>query len=159
MRMKAKIVLTVVSLVWVTAVMAQAVGVEVGVGTEPSISFAAAWEISPSLAVVTSFGAAFGGGVQTGSATVQTASYTVGVEIRYSIRLATPSVRPYLGLGALLAIGDGEVSGLVTSSAGVQVYLLRNVYLSGEAGVLVPILDLTGWFWRLKIGIGFRIPF
>jgi len=157
--MKAKIVLAVVSLVWVTAVMGQALGVEIGVGTEPSVSLAATWEISPGLTLVTSLGATFGGGVQTGSATVQTASYTIGVELRYNIRLATPIVQPYLGLGVLLRIGDGQLSGVASSLVGVRVRLLPSVYVFSEATALVPILDPAAWSWRLKLGVGFQFRF
>ena len=139
-------------------VTGSAVGVEIGVGTEPSVSFAATWDLSPHLAVVTSFGAVFGhGGVQTASSTLQTASYTVGVEVRYSIRFATSVLRPYLAVGVYAHLGNGETSVKVSSSLGVQIHMLPNVYLYSEGAVLVPILDSSGWTWRLKIGAGFRV--
>jgi len=157
--MKTKIALAAICVVCAAVVVGQAVGVEIGVGTEPSVSLAATWEISPSFTLVTSFGVAFGGGVQTGSLNLQTASYTICVEARYNIRFETPIVLPYFGLGAQLAIGNGGVSGEVLSTVGVQVRALRNVYLLGEATVLVPILDVAEWYWRLKLGVGFLLRF
>ena len=157
--MRTTTILVAVAFVVATAVTGLAVGVEIGVGTEPSVSFAATWDFSPSFTVVTSFGVAFGQGVQTGSSTLQTASYTVGVEARYNIRFATPAVRPYLGLGAYMQMRGGGVSVLVSSSAGVQIRMLPNVYLFGEGAAFVPILDASGWYWRLKLGAGFRILF
>jgi len=151
--------LVAVAVVLATAVTGLAVGVEIGVGTEPSVSFAATWDLSPSFTMVTSFGVAFGQGVQTGSSTVQTASYAVGVEMRYRIRLASSSVRPYLGLGVFAQMGGGDVSVLLASSAGVQIRMLPNIYLFGEGAVFVSILDASGWYWRLKLGAGFRLLF
>lgn len=158
-RMRITSILVAVAIVLATAVTGLALGVEIGVGTEPSVSFAATWEFSPNFAMVASFGVAFGRGVQTGSSTVQTASYTVGVEARYNIRIAMSAVRPYLGLGAYVRMGSGDVSVLVSSSAGVQIRILPNVYLFGEGAALVPVLDVSGWYWRLELGAGFRLLF
>jgi len=155
--MRTKILLVGVMVVAAAVVTGSAVGVEIGVGTEPSVSFAATWDLSPHLAVVTSFGAIFGHGVQTASSTLQTASYTVGVEVRYSVRFATSILRPYLAVGVYAYLGNGETSVKVSSSLGVQIQMLPNVYLYSEGAVLVPILDSSGWTWRLEIGVGFRV--
>ena len=157
--MTTKLYLVTAVLVVAYAMTGLGVGLEIGVGTGPSVSFAATWDLSPNLALVTSFGVVFGGRVQTGSSTVQTASYTVGVEMRYYIRLASPSIRPYLGLGAFAQIGGGNVSVLLASSAGVQIRMLPNIYLFGEGVVFVPILDVSEWYWRLKLGAAFRFEF
>jgi hypothetical protein len=154
--MKTKIVLVAALASLAVAMSGHAVGVEIGVGTEPSINLAATWELSQSLTLVTSLGVAFGGGgVQTGSLTVQTPSYTIGMELRYTIRFATPIVLPYLGLGAQIEFSDDGVVGMVSSSAGVQIRVLQNVYVLGEGAAFVPIFDAAGWYWRLKLGVGF----
>ena len=151
-RMTTKLHFVTVVLVGAYAIAGLGMGVEIGVGTEPSVSVAATWDLSPNLAFVTSFGVAFGGGVQT-------ASYTVGVEMRYHIRLASSSVRPYLGLGASAQMGGGDISVLLTSSAGAQIHISPNIHLFGEGAVFVPVLDVSGWYWRLKLGAGFLLPF
>jgi hypothetical protein len=153
--MKTKTLFVAVALVLATASAGLAVGVEIGVGTEPSISFAATWDISPSFTMVTSFGLAFGQGVQTGSITLQTASYTIGIEARYNIPFATSAVRSYLGLGAFMHVDNGDISFLASSSAGVHIRMLPNVYLFGEGALFMPVLDVSGWYWRLKLGVGF----
>lgn len=165
-RMTTKLYFVTVVLVVAYAVTGLGIGLEVGVGTEPSVSFAATWDLSSSLSLATSFGVAFGGGVQTGSSTVQTgpsiaqtALYTAGVEMRYHIRLASPSFRPYLGLGAFARIGDGDISVLLSSSAGVQFRMSPNIYLLGEGAVFVPILNVSEWYWRVKLAAGFRFQF
>jgi hypothetical protein len=157
--MRTKTLLVAVAFVTATALAGMAVGVEIAIGTEPPISFAATWDLSPSLTMVTSLGVAFGRGAQTGSLTLQTASYTIGVEIRYNVPFGMPAVRSYLGLGAYMQMASGDVSVLVSSSAGVQILMLPNVYLFGEGAAIVPVLDVSGWYWRLKLGIGFRLLF
>ena len=159
-------------LYFVTAVLIMActvagfgIGLEIGVGTEPSVSFAATWDFSPALSLVTTFGVAFGDvqtgsvTVQTGSSTAQTALYTTGAELRYNVRLASSLVRPYLGVGAFAQMGGGDISVLLSSSAGMQIRMLPNIYLLGEGSVFVPIFDVSGWYWRLKLGAGFRFQF
>jgi len=155
--MRTKILLVVVASVLATAGAGLAVGVEIGVGTGPSVSLAATWELSPSFTMVTSFGVGFGQGVQTGSWALQTASYTIGVEARYNFGSAASAVRSYLGLGMFFGVEGGDVSVLMSSSAGVQIRVLPNVYLFGEGAVFVPILDVSGWYWRLKLGVGLRL--
>ena len=151
-----RILVIVTALIASAAVVGAASGVEIGAGTEPSISFAVTWDVSPSFTVALSLGAIFEQGTQTGSFTVQSASYTVGLEARYVIQLATPLVRPYLGFGAYLQMGDAGTSMLMSSSIGVQVRMLPGIYLFSEGTAIVPILDPTAWFWRLKLGVGFR---
>lgn len=157
--MTTRLYLVTVVLVVACAMTGLGMGLEVSVGTGPSVSFGATWDLSPNLTLVTSFGVAFGGRVQTGSSTVQSTSYTVGVELRYHVRLASPSIRPYLGFGAFVRMSGGDVSVLLASSAGVQVRMSPNIYLFGEGAVFVPILDVSGWYWRLKLGVGFRFQF
>jgi len=155
--MKTRIIVVAATAIMAIAVSGLAIGIELGVGTEPSINLAASWDLTESLSLLTTLGVAFGGGgVQTGPVTLQTPSYTIGMEIRYRIRFATPIVRPYLGLGAQLVFGDGGVSGMLSSSVGVQIRVLSNVYVSGEGAAFVPIFDAATWYWRLKLGVGFR---
>jgi len=155
--MKTRIMVVAAMAIVAIATSGVAIGIELGVGTEPSINLAASWELSESLSLLTTLGVSFGGGaVQTGSVTLQTPSYTIGMEIRYRIRLASPIVRPYLGLGVQLALADGGVSGMLSSSAGMQIRVLSNVYVSGEGAAFVPIFDAAAWYWRLRLGIGFR---
>ena len=165
-RMTTKLYFVTAVLVMTYAVAGFGVGLEIGVGTEPSVSFAAVWDLSPSLSLVTTFGVAFGGDVQTGSVTVQTGSltaqtalYTTGAELRYNVRLASSFVRPYLGVGAFAQMSSGDISVLLSSSAGMQIRMLPNIYLLGEGSVFVPIFDVSGWYWRLKLGAGFRFQF
>jgi len=150
--MTTKLHFVTVVLVVAYAVTGLGMGLEIGVGTEPSVSFAATWDLSPSLALVTSFGVAVGGDVQT-------ATYTVGLEMRYHIRLASSSVRPYLGLGTSARLSGGDLSVLLSSSAGVQIRMSPNIYLIGEGAVFVPILNVSEWYWRLKLGAGFQFQF
>ena len=155
--MKTKIMVVAAMAIVTIAVSGFTMGIELGVGTEPSINVAASWDLTESLSLLTTLGVVFGGGgVQTGPVTLQTPSYTIGMEIRYTIRLATPIVRPYLGLGAQLVLADGGVSGMLSSSMGVRIRVLSNVYVSGEGGALVPIFDVAAWYWRLRLGVGFR---
>ena len=158
-RMTTKLYFVMVVLVAVYAVTGLGIGLEIGVGTEPSVSFAATWDLSPSLSLLSSFGVAFGGGVQTGSSGAETALYTTGAELRYHFRLASSFVRPYLGLGAFAQMGDGDISVLLSPSAGVQFSMLPNIYLLGEGAVFVPILNASEWYWRVKLGAGFRFKF
>jgi hypothetical protein len=155
-RMRTKILVMTAVLVLASAATGLAVGGEIGVGTEPSVSFAATWDLSPSFAVVTSFGAVFWRGVQTGSSTLPSTSYTVGVEARYEIRFLASAVRPYLGLGALAQTGSEGMSAVLSSTVGAQVRMLRNIFLFGEGSALLPVLDASSWYWRFKLGIGFR---
>jgi len=151
-------VLTIVAAMIVSSfAVGAASGVEIGVGTDPSVSFTATWDVSPSFTLALSLGAVFAQGTQTGSFTVQSASYTIGVEARYMIELATPLVRPYLGFGAYLELTDGDTSMLMSSSVGVQVRMLPGIYLFSEGTAVVTILDPTEWFVRLKLGVGFRL--
>lgn len=159
MRMTTKTLLVAVAFVLASVLTGWAVGVEIGVGTEPSISFAATWDLAPGFTMATSLGLAFGQGVQTGSITLQTASYTIGVEARYNIPFATSAVRSYLGLGAFAQMGNGDILVLASTSAGVHIRMLPNVYLFGEGALFVPILDVSEWYWRLKLGVGFRLLF
>lgn len=142
-----------------TAAAASAADLEIGVGTEPSVSLAAVWDLSPSLSVAVSFGAVFGNGVQTGSFTLQTASYILGVEARYNVRLATPIVEPYLGLGAFVRAQGGAAEVLMSSSVGARIRVLPNIWLIGEGTAFVPIFDIAEWTWRLKLAVGFRFAF
>lgn len=152
-----KLCFVTIALVAAFAVTGLAIGLEIGVGTEPSVSFAATWDLSPSLTILVSLGAAFGGDVQTGPLNAQAVSYAAGVELRYRIRrFALSSVSPYLGLGAFAQLSGGDMSVLLSSSAGMQIRILPNIYLVGEGSVLMPILDVSGWYWRLKLGVGFR---
>ncbi len=155
--MKTTRILFIVAAVVISSVtVAVASGVEIGFGTEPSVSFAVTWDVSPSFTIALSLGAVFDQGTQTGSFTVQSASYTIGLEARYVVVLATPLVRPYLGFGAYLQMGDAGTSMLMASTIGVRVRMLPGIYLFSEGTAIVPILDPTAWSWRLKLGVGFR---
>jgi hypothetical protein len=159
--MKMKTLVAAVALLGLMSLLAAAaVDIEVGVASGPSLSLAAQWEILPNLSLVTSMGVSFGGGGQTGSATLQTASYALGIELRYAIPLPWKGIRPYVGLGALLQLGGGGGTQLfVSSSAGLRVNVHRNIYLFGEATSLASLSSTVDWAWRLKIGAGFCLRF
>jgi len=154
--MKTRTFLLAVAIVCAVAISGLGFGLEVGVGTEPSISFAATWDISPSFTAVTSLGALFGGSVQTGSLTVQTMSYTLGVEFRYRAQFQALPIAPYLGIGAFLEFGGGDTALLMASALGMQVNPLPHVHVFVEGAALVPIHDASRWSARLKLGFGYR---
>ena len=155
--MRTRTLLLAVAIACAVAVSSLAFGFEVGVGTEPSISFAATWEISPSFTVVTSLGAVFGGAVQTGSSTIQTMSYTLGVELRYRMHFETLPIVPYFGMGAFLEFGGGNTALLMAPTLGVQINLLPGVHVFVEGAALIPIHDASRWSARLKLGFGYRL--
>jgi hypothetical protein len=137
-----------------------ATNLEAKIGTGPSIAIGAAWDISPNLSIAASFCADFGGGtVQTGSATIQTPSYTIGMRATYSFLPETSRIRPYVGFGGHLALQGTTLCSLLETLVGVRAQLTRNIYLLGEASAYFPISDVADWYWKLYLGASFRLRF
>lgn len=158
--MKKYLFLTLLLLLISPALTGLATNLEAKIGTGPSIAIAAAWDVSSNLSIATSFSADFGGRtVQTGSATVQTPSYTIGMRATYSFLSETSPIRPYVGVGGHLALQGTTFSPLLETLLGVRAQLTRNIYLLGEASACFPIPDVAGWYWRLYLGVGFRVRF
>lgn len=158
--MKKYLFLTLLLLSISPALTGIAANLEARIGTGPSIAIDATWDISPNLGIAASFGADFGGGaVQTGSATVQTPSYTIGMRVTYRFLPETSRIRPYFGFGGHLALQGTTFSPLLETLMGVHTQLTRNIYLLGEASAYFPIPDVASWYWRAYLGIGFRLRF
>jgi hypothetical protein len=158
--MKKYLFLALLLLLLSPALTGIAANLEARIGTGPSIAIDAAWDISPNLGIAASFGADFGGGaVQTGSATVQTPSYTIGMRVTYKFLPETSQIQPYVGFGGHLALRGVTLSSLLETLVGVQAQLTRNIYLLGEASAYFPIPDVASWYWRAYLGIGFRLRF
>jgi len=155
MNMRTKTALIACVLLWVLPASGLAIGFEFTAGTEPSICASTSWILTPSLSLLTSIGYVFGSATQTGSTTVQTASFNIGAQMRYHVPVGDFPVRPYLGAGASLALGGGRATLLLEPSLGMHIRLSSIGYVVAEASALVPIHSISSWRPRIEFGFGF----
>ena len=140
--------------------MAQDVSFEAAVGTGPSLEFSAVWDITPHLAWSLATSAALhGGSAQTGSATVQTSSYTVGVRAMYRFGSANARIRGTVGVGIHAGLFGSTIRPVLEALAGARLQLTPRLYGLCEASVAVPLTDVAAWDWRLSLGIGIQLRF
>lgn len=152
--------ITALLVVAVVAAGGMAANVEVGLGTGPSISLAATWDLSPNLVVGASFAVSYGSGLsQTPSLTLQTPSYTVGVFARFQFRFPASPISPYFGAGIQVRLYEADISTMLTFMSGVRIDVTSNFYVLGEGTLIIPIADVTGWMWRIWLKAGFVLPF
>ena len=158
--MKKHILLVLVALMMIPAFASMAIDLQASIGTGPSAMFTAAWDISPNLSIGASFGVSgFGGTVQTGSATVQTASYTVNMRATYTFLPEGYRIRPYLGIGGSIDFGGGALIPYIETTLGLRAEITPSIYVLGEASAYFRIPDVADWYWRARLGIGFHFRF
>ena len=157
--MKKNVVLLFVVLVALPVFSSMAIDLDARIGTGPSVMIVASWDISSNLSIGASFGAVFSGAVQTGSATIQTPSYTVGICAMYSFLPKTSRIRPYVGIGGTLDFGGGTIVPLLETTLGLRAAVTPNIYLLGEASAYFSITDIADWYWRARLGIGSHFRF
>jgi len=157
--MKKNVVLLFVVLVAIPVFSSMAIDLDARIGTGPSAMIVASWDISSNLSIGASFGAVFSGAVQTGSATVQTPSYTAGIRATYSFLPGTSRIKPYVAIGGTLDFGGGTVFPLLETTLGIRAEVTPNIYLLGEASAYFRITDISDWYWRARLGIGFHFRF
>jgi hypothetical protein len=152
--------ITALLVVAVVAAGGMAANLEVGVGTGPSISLASTWDLSPNLVLGASFAVSYGSGLsQTGSVTLQTPSYTVGIFARFQFRFPASPISPYFGAGIQLRLYESDISTLLTFMSGVRIDVTPNFYVLGEGAVMMPIADIADSSWRIWLKAGFVFPF
>lgn len=135
--------------------LAQDVSFEVSVGTGPSLGFSAVWDATPHLAWSLATSAALhGGSTQTGSATVQTSSYRVGVRAMYRFGSASARIWGTVGAGIHAELLGPVVRPVMEALVGARLQLTSRLYGLCEASVAVPLTDVAAWDWRLSLGIG-----
>jgi hypothetical protein len=158
--MKKRVLLVLATLVIIPTLVGMAIDLEARIGTGPSVMVTAAWDISSNLSIATSLLASgFGGAVQTGSANVQTSSFAVNVRASYSLLPETSRIRPYLGIGGNLEFRGGSVVPFLEATLGICAKMTPSIYLLGEASTYFRIPDIADWYWRARLGIGFRMRF
>jgi hypothetical protein len=155
-----KYLLPLVLLLVPCSALARDVSFEVAVGTGPSVGFSAVWGVTPHLAwSFTTFAELQGGPTQTGSATVQTSSYTVGVRAMYRFGSADARVRGTVGAGIHAGWFGSTFRPVAEALAGARLQLTRRLYGFVDSSIAVPLMDVAAWDWRLSLGIGFQLRF
>lgn len=158
--MKKRIVLILAALVILPTLAGMAIDLEARIGTGPSLMVTAAWDISSNLSIAASFGASgFASTVQTGSSTVQTPSYTVGIRATYTFLPKTSRIRPYFGIGGNLDFTGGTLTPFLETTLGLRAEITPSIYVLGEASAYFRIPDVADWYWRARLGIGFHLRF
>lgn len=155
-----KYVLLLMLLLVPCSAFARGVSFEAAVGTGPSVGFSAVWDVTPHLAwSFTTSVALQAGSTQTGSATVQTPSFTVGVRAMYRFGSADARIRGTVGAGIHAGLFGSTVRPVLEALAGARLQLTRRLYGFVDSSVTVPLTDVAAWDWRLSLGVGFQIRF
>jgi hypothetical protein len=155
-----KYILPLMLLLVPCSVLAGGVSFEVAVGTGPSVGFSAVWDVTPHLAwSFTTFAELHGGPTQTGSATVQTSSYTVGVRAMYRFGSADARIRGTVGAGIHAQLLGSTIRPILEALAGAKLQLTRRLYGFVDSSITVPVTDVAAWDWRLSLGVGFQLRF
>lgn len=131
-------------------------GVEMRVGTGPSLSILADWQATRWLDLGVSLGVGFGHQVQTPAMVVQTPSVTAGVHARITFAQDVRSVVPYVDMGFLLEFQRPAISGMAQFAGGLRVRITSNLYLLGEAALIVPVLGPGDQRFSVLGGIRYR---
>jgi hypothetical protein len=152
--------ITAILVIAVVTAGGMAANLEVGVGTGPAVSLATTWDLSPNLVLGASFVVSYGSGLtQTLSVTLQTPSYTVGVFARFQFRLPASPISPYFGAAVQFRLYERVTSTVLTLMSGVRIDVNPNFYVLGEGTLIVPIVDIANWNWRIWFKAGFVFPF
>ena len=144
----------------VVAAGGMAANLEVGLGTGPSVSIASTWDVSPNLVLGASFAVSYGSGLsQTPSLTLQTPSYTVDIFARFQFRFPASPISPYFGAGIQFRLYESDISTMLTFMSGFRIDVTSNFYVLGEGTLIIPIVDVASWSWRIWLKAGFVFPF
>lgn len=158
--MRSRVFVVLALLVTALAVGGMAISLETMIGTDPSATVAVVWDVSSNFSVAAAFGiGGFNSTLQTESTTVQSPSYTLGLNATYRFLPNTSSVRPYLGIGASLSFAEEEVAPFLEAFVGARIAMTPSIYSFGELAVALDVSDIVDSYWKARLGVGFHLRF